>query len=118
LNVSRWLIQKFDFNTFQNRREFYQKLVKEYNSVALFKTLPVNVVPLGFPVVINERDIKRNKLRKNNIFCPIHWKLNSVRLSGMKDSESLSEQLLTLPIKESHRNEQFSTYIYLVKEIL
>lgn len=118
LNISRWLIQKFDLSKLEKRRELFQELLKEFNSIALFKTLPVNIVPLGFPVVVRQRDVIRSKFCKNNIFCPIHWKLNSIELIGMKDSKLLSKQLLTLPVNESDQNSKFVTYKHLAKEIL
>lgn len=98
LNISRWLIQKFDISKIQKRRECYQELLKEFNLIAIFKTIPLNVVPLGFPVVLNDRDNTRRKLGKNNIFCPIHWEsIKGQDVNIFSESIRLSQNVLTIP---------------------
>lgn len=83
------------------RRTNYLFLLKIFYDIALFKDLPDNIVPLAFPIVINNRDEIRAKLKKSNIYCPIHWILtDEIVNNDFKESKNLSEKILSIPINK------------------
>lgn len=57
----------------KRRRDNFSYLLKELASFAIFKELPREVIPLGFPILVKNRTEILNLLYKNNIFVPIHW---------------------------------------------
>lgn len=114
----KYLISKLDIEEIINqRRNNFKQLLKHFYNIALFKILPENIIPLGFPIVIENRNIVRKKLAANNIFCPIHWKLPSdISKEYFPESLLLSGKILTLPINETIKPSSFTKYIEIVRE--
>jgi len=68
----------------------------------LFDSLEDDEVPLGLPILADpaNRDRLREFLKSQNIYCPVHWILESNE-GGNWDSEmELSNSILTLPIDQ------------------
>ncbi|MHB8110074.1 MAG: aspartate aminotransferase family protein [Syntrophorhabdaceae bacterium] len=101
-NINRYVLSRCDIEALKmTRRKYFKQLLSYFSKQALFKNLPDNVVPLGFPIVVKNRDFLRRKLREKNIFCPVHWKLNdSIDREKYRESWLLSENILTIPIQE------------------
>jgi dTDP-4-amino-4,6-dideoxygalactose transaminase len=99
---SKMMIQKMDIpKMIRQRRTGYQRLLSRFKEIAIFKQLPDNVVPLGFPVQIEQRDAVRKELIKKNIFCPIHWVLpEGFRSQGYSRSNAISSRIITIPLSQ------------------
>lgn len=95
-----FILNKFDFKkTSETRRRNFLLLLEEFRDVALIKELVNNVIPLAFPIVIENRDSVMMKIMEQNIFCPIHWKLSKeIDVEQYGDSWWLSDHILSIPI--------------------
>jgi len=100
--MSRLILSKQDIpGMIDKRKSIYKKLLEEFGQYALYKTLPEDVVPLGSPVLVENRDKIRKKLINKNIFCPVHWSLpDEVDRNNFPGSYYLSERILTIPVNE------------------
>lgn len=99
-SYDEYVLNRIDFEKDkETRRENFIMLLGLYGDKAIFKTLPDNVVPLLFPIVISSRDSVQMKLRDKNIFCPVHWKLtDEFQCDVCKESVELSEMIISIPI--------------------
>lgn len=100
--VNRYILSRCDIEKLKaTRRKYFNSLLSHFPKQALFKELSDSVVPLGFPIIIEDRDRLRKALMERNIFCPIHWKLNhSIKKEAFPESWFLSDHILTIPIHE------------------
>ncbi len=112
-------IEKMDFQKLQIRRKYFKELLENFLDISLYKYLPDNVIPVGFPIVIDNRDNIRERLKNKNIYCPIHWTLPyQVDREEFSDSFKLSNAILTLPITENITINNFNKYVKILKETL
>ena len=79
------------------RRDNYNLLLSSFSNIALFKKIPDDSAPLGFPVYLQKRDKIQQTLYKNKIFCPVHWPLKDVVDSNFISAHKLSDHILTIP---------------------
>jgi dTDP-4-amino-4,6-dideoxygalactose transaminase len=87
----------FDYSSIaQRRRDNYTKLLEQIGEYALFGALPKEVVPLGFPVRVSNRDYVRQHLFERNVYPPVHWPIRGFVPDGFEDSHRLSDEILTL----------------------
>lgn len=96
-NVNYPLVREQRIN---NYNYLFNKL-KEFKEVtSLFdKSLIEDNTPLVLPITINRRDIIRKKLRKYNIFCPVHWDItHETWPEYFPNSLELSKSILSIPI--------------------
>jgi len=88
----------FDPDAIAERRKLnYRVLAAALADFALFGVLERDVVPLGFPVLLRNRDEVQRKLADESIFCPIHWPQATPLPTGF---QSLSAVLLTLVVDQ------------------
>ena len=97
-DFSRFLLDTaFDYKTIASkRRSNFLFLLDQLKDIALYKVLPDDVVPLGFPVLLDNRDAIQQELFKHNIFCPVHWPIDGVVPMSFHDSFDISKRILTL----------------------
>lgn len=96
-----------------NYRYVYNRLKNNGNIKIIFgENLLKDNIPLGFPILINNRDEIRKSLMMNSIYCPIHWNINRsfVPLS-FKDSYYLSSHVLTLPIDQRYTSKDMERLV-------
>jgi hypothetical protein len=103
-HLSRALLDAaFDYHEIERRRrENYAYLAGRLASVALFPTLPTGVVPLGFPIVLEERSRIREALFSDEIYPMVHWPIDSLVPGAFHESHRLSSQILTLPCDQRY----------------
>jgi hypothetical protein len=88
----------FDYEKIALRRiENYNILRSKLKALAIYPEIPQNVVPLGFPVKLDDRDTVQEYLFKKNIFPPIHWQINGVVPEEFSESHQLASHIMTLP---------------------
>ena len=91
------LRQGFDYGSvIRRRRENYRCLASELGEMAIFPDLPEDVVPLGFPVRVSERDRVRQALFDAGIYPPVHWEILRHVPPEFGASHRLAGDILTL----------------------
>ena len=101
------------------RRENARFLTKQLEELGMEPLLKCqgNQVPLFVPILIDNRDEVRRELRRNGIFCPVHWPL-------LKDMEALpmgrrmAEKELSLVIDQRYNQEDMDSIIQVLKDTL
>ena len=98
------MLNRINFNKDkETRRHNFTMLLERFGDKALFKSLPDNVVPLVFPVIVRERSNLQRKLREENIYCPVHWKLSDEFKGDVcKESVELSEKIMSISISNTN----------------
>ena len=74
----------------------YEILDGHLNKMALFPALSDGVVPLGFPVLLKNRNGVRQKMFEKNIYPPIHWDVGEYVPKKFEHSHALAGRILTL----------------------
>ncbi|WP_068986494.1 hypothetical protein [Lysinibacillus xylanilyticus] len=106
--ISKFIMKRININELkQKRRKNWNNLYHELklsdllktNIKSLYDSIGNNTVPLGFPIVVKKelRDELLLFLREQNIFCPVHWRINS---SYFEEDYELSNKIITLPIDQ------------------
>jgi len=86
----------------RRRRANYEFLAGALRGLALLPELPADVVPLGCPVRVPGRDKVREKLFKQEIYPPIHWRLAGAVPESFVASHRLAADILTLPCDQRY----------------
>jgi len=117
---NNYLIKKIDLAVIrENRRTLFERLLNDFYNLALFKELPENVTPLGFPIIVGKRDSIKKKLANMNIYCPVHWELpHDLPNNTYPESLSLSQNILTLPLNCGVGESVYLKYAKFVKGVL
>jgi len=97
------------------RRENYQILLDNLRDYALYKDLPDDVVPLGFPITVRNRNELRQALFDENIYPPIHWELSDTVPEQFAESYQLSQHILTLICDQRYCREDMERMIQFVR---
>ena len=110
------LNQAFDYEQIiSQRRDNYKTLSTKLSRIALFPELPEDVVPLGFPVVLENRDQVQQQLFRSKIYPPIHWHINGLIPPEYSESHALSSSMLTLPCDQRYQDVEMD---YLAESVL
>ena len=101
---SRRLLESgFDYtDVAEARRRNYTFLLERLGEFAVFPALPAGVVPLGFPVMLAERDRVRRALFREQIFPPVHWRLAGTVPEEFAESHRFSNRMMTLPCDQRY----------------
>lgn len=74
----------------------FDYLLSKLGHVSLIKDRKGGV-PLGFPILLENRDEVRKKLFAHGIYPPIHWAIDGVVPDEFTESHELSSKIMTLP---------------------
>lgn len=74
----------------------FDYLLSELSEIALIQDRK-GAVPLGFPIVVADRDKVRAALFEQEIYPPVHWRIEGVVPSEFIESHLLSSQIMTIP---------------------
>jgi hypothetical protein len=91
LQIIDWTIIK------KRRRRNYEFLLSELGELAIFPDLPHDVVPLGFPIRVRNRDRVRRLLFNERIYPPVHWDIAELVPTEFISSHRLANEIMTLP---------------------
>lgn len=86
----------------EKRIKNYQQLSSALSDLALFPCLPDGVVPLGFPIRVQDRDRVRQALFSQEIYPPVHWAIGGVVPEEFQGSHRLSAEIMTLPCDQRY----------------
>jgi len=97
-DFSRILLEHtFDYSAIKRKRiENYQILDHSLHRFSLFPELSDGVVPLGYPIILKNRDQVRQKLFEKNIYPPVHWPIGGFVPADYHESHELARSILTL----------------------
>lgn len=98
------------------RRENYLRLASCLSDLALLPELPSDVVPLGFPIRIADRDRVRHALFAAQIYPPVHWPLAGVVPEKFAESHRLSSEIMTLPCDQRLQRSDIDRMVALVRQ--
>ena len=84
----------------QRRRANFARLHERLSNYSPYSTLPPEVVPLGYPIVLANRESVQRALFAANMFPPVHWPLAGHVPAEFVEAHRLSERLLTLPLDQ------------------
>lgn len=86
----------------QKRIDNYCTLLERLAAYALFPRIEKDVVPLGFPVHVANREAVRKTLFDHEIYPPVHWEIENVVPPEYEESHRLSRQIMTLPCDQRY----------------
>jgi hypothetical protein len=98
------------------RRANYATLAALLPSLALLPTLPSDVVPLGFPVRLVDRDRVRASLHDRQIYAPTHWPIDGFVPAAFAASHRLARSILTLPCDQRYGRAEMAAIAAVVLE--
>lgn len=101
---------------YNKRRENYLILLDNLKKYALYKDLPDDVVPLGFPISVKNRDKLRQVLFDNNIYPPVHWELSNSVPEEFVESRQLSKKIMTLICDQRYDEKDMERIINIVRK--
>lgn len=102
-DVSKMLLNLIDleFIVLRRRTNFLELLrlsdIWPENIRPFLDSLGSGECPLGFPVIVDERDDLRQFLIDSRVYPPVHWSIDACTFGEFPDSIWLSEHMLTLP---------------------
>jgi dTDP-4-amino-4,6-dideoxygalactose transaminase len=117
---NKTLLKKININDIINkRRNHYNQLLNILYEKALIKEMPENVIPLGFPIITDNRDKLKKTLAEMNIYCSVHWELfSNILQKNHSESVLLSNNILTFPINDSVNDSNFLRYLEIIKSMV
>lgn len=84
------------------RRKNYIFLLEHLENLAFIKEKPVDWVPLGFPIAVNEQDKVLEHLHSRGIFASCHWKYLDAPKDKFSQEHKLANSLITLPCDQRY----------------
>lgn len=121
---SKELLSIVDYEyIFTKRKENYSYLydgliTNDKLKIMYSKELIYDNSVLGLPILIDNRDEIRKKLRQLKIYCPVHWNiLNEDWSKKYKESRYISSKILTLPIDQRYNLDDMNRLIYSINKL-
>jgi dTDP-4-amino-4,6-dideoxygalactose transaminase len=97
-DLSAAILRIIDWATIKKRRRRnYEFLLSELGDLAIFPYLPRDVVPLGFPIRVRNRDRMRRSLFNERIYPAVHWDIVDLVPARFAASHGLASEIMTLP---------------------
>ncbi len=113
----RRLLETIDYDAVAvRRRRNFQLLLEPLEPWAVYRALPENVVPLGFPIRAKNRDQLQEQLDAERIYPAVHWPLSESIPPAFAESWQLSETILTIPCDQRLDDEQVDRVGRLVRQ--
>lgn len=90
----------------KKRRANFKVLLEGFQNVAgikwIFDTLPNEVVPLYFPILVDDREAVQDLLADNDIYAPVVWPKADNCPAIDEVSEMIYEKILCIPIDQRY----------------
>lgn len=90
----------------KKRRANYKVLMEGFQNKAgvkvIFDTLPGDVVPLYFPILVDDRDVLQDLLADNDIYAPVVWPKADNCPAIDETAEMIYEKILCIPIDQRY----------------
>ena len=120
--ISRRMLGSLDLESVvESRRRNFQTLLSGLagakNLRPLHTSLPDGVCPLGFPILVEERDSLVRHLIKNQVYSPIHWDLpEAVDGQEFQDAWYVSSHILTIPVDQRYAEPDMARIVSLIHD--
>ena len=105
----------------KKRRDNYKVLLEGINNVAgikvLFDSLPDKVVPLYFPILVDNREQLQSILADNDIYTPVVWPKADNCPSIGDHAELIYKKILCIPIDQRYDVEDMQRIVGVIKNI-
>ena len=112
------LMHCFDYAQISTRRRTnYAALSEALPRFAMFRNLPADVVPLGFPMRTEKRDHLQQGLFAHEIYPAVHWPVEGIIPLEFSASHRLAADILTLPCDQRYDVDDMGRIAELVQEI-
>ena len=112
------LTHTIDFEAMaRRRRDNFLLLAAALPELAIFSELPAEVVPLGFPIRVTQRDRVRQTLFQALVFPPVHWPLDGIVPEEFGESHRLSQEIMTLPCDQRYGARQLTRLADTIKSL-
>jgi len=108
------MLSGFDENSHKENYKICYKQLKKYSILGELKD---GVVPMGFPIKVEDRDELQRHLFSHNIYLPVHWRLNKVP-NSFTESYNLSKSIITIVCDRRYKSEDMNRVIYYVKNFI
>ncbi|HOX77114.1 MAG TPA: hypothetical protein PLW31_03665 [Bacteroidales bacterium] len=114
--TSRAILKKFDIDLLiKTQKQYYQFLLDNFGNYVPELLNNQRFVPLGFVIVVPERDLLRKKLFLENVYPPVHWILSDeIDDQLFSESIALSKSILTFPLLNMNDNK----FDFMIKKML
>lgn len=119
--ISKTLLNSIDFNNvIYKRRKNFKYLLSSFKNLdnidILCKNLKERICPIGFPIIVTQRDALREHLTNNNIYCPIHWLIPDEIPKKFDYSHFISKNIITIPCDQRYSIEDMEMVAEKVKK--
>jgi hypothetical protein len=102
-DLSAMILQIADWAAIKKRRrQNYEFLLSELGELAIFPDLAHDVVPLGFPIRVGNRDRLRRALFNEQIYPAVHWDIIDLVPTKFASSHRLAGEIMTLPCDQRY----------------
>ena len=99
----------FDYDEIKRKRqENYRILNQKLSKLAIFPYEDENIVPIGYPITLDNRDQVRQVLFTKKIYPPIHWDIKGIVPDTFHESHQLSQSIMTLPCDQRYNEEDMN----------
>jgi len=118
--ISRYLLRRLDLQRIiKTRRSNFQFLLDSLNCSTdprpLYTSLPDGVCPLGFPLLVDDRDGLARHLIKHRVYSPIHWELpEAVDKNEFHEAWTISDHILTIPLDQRYDEEDMARILEVI----
>lgn len=109
----------FDYDAVAARRRTnFQYLLDTLRDIAIYRELPEDVVPLGFPIILEDRARVQETLYQENIYPPVHWDIDSLVPQEYVESHQLSRRILTLVCDQRYDLEDMKRTVKCIRAVV
>lgn len=100
------------------RRANAHYLVEELECLGIKPIIPIKdkCVPLFVPICLENRDEVRRELRKNNIFCPVHWPLRA-DMMALDMGRRMAEKELSLVVDQRYGIDDMISIVNVLRDV-
>ena len=97
-----------------NARYLYENL-KDMKEIYIPLDYRKDIVPFGFVILSDYRDLLIKHFIKNNIYCNIHWNVPKESLDKDNELMEISDKILTIPCDQRYGKEECDYIIKVLK---
>lgn len=100
------------------RRANAHFLVEQLKALGIKPIIPIReeCFPLFVPVCLENRDDVRQELRKNNIFCPVHWPLRADMME-LDMGRKMAEKELSLVVDQRYGIDDMISIVNVLRDV-
>ncbi|MEE1250760.1 MAG: DegT/DnrJ/EryC1/StrS family aminotransferase [Lachnospiraceae bacterium] len=114
------LLECMDYEEIAQRRkknwDYLYGHLKNKKIKPMYPEKAIDFVPFVFPILTEERNAFRKYLIEHNIYCAIHWPIETEKQRAIEENSLLEQQILSLPIDQRYTEREIDYLIQVVNE--